>query len=81
MTHVPYKGGPQVVQDLLAGQIAAALNVVSNALPYLEKWIRSTDKDVMWVMKSNLAKNRMAELRGKLTVRSAPARRSGSRAK
>jgi tripartite-type tricarboxylate transporter receptor subunit TctC len=35
MTHVPYKGGPQVVQDLLAGQIAAALNVVSNALPHL----------------------------------------------
>ena len=36
MTHVPYKGGPPVVQDLLAGQIAAALNVVSNVLPHVE---------------------------------------------
>jgi tripartite-type tricarboxylate transporter receptor subunit TctC len=35
MTHVPYKGGPPVVQDLLAGQIAAALNVVSNVLPHV----------------------------------------------
>ena len=36
MTHVPYKGGPPVVQDLLAGQIAAALNVVSNVLPHVQ---------------------------------------------
>ena len=36
MTHVPYKGGPPLVQDLLAGQIAAALNVVSNVLPHVE---------------------------------------------
>src|SRR5262245_1303689 len=36
MTHVPYKGGPPVVQDLLAGQIAAALNVVSNVLPHIQ---------------------------------------------
>jgi tripartite-type tricarboxylate transporter receptor subunit TctC len=33
MTHVPYKGGPPVVQDLLAGQIAASIGVVSNVLP------------------------------------------------
>ena len=32
MIHVPYKGGPPVVQDLLAGQIAAAVSVVSNVL-------------------------------------------------
>jgi tripartite-type tricarboxylate transporter receptor subunit TctC len=32
MTHVPYKGGPPVVQDLLAGQIAATVSVVSNVL-------------------------------------------------
>ena len=32
MTHVPYKGGPPIVQDLLAGQIACSLTVVSNAL-------------------------------------------------
>jgi tripartite-type tricarboxylate transporter receptor subunit TctC len=32
MTHVPYKGGPPIVQDLLAGQIACSLTVISNAL-------------------------------------------------
>jgi tripartite-type tricarboxylate transporter receptor subunit TctC len=32
MTHVPYKGGPPVVQDLLAGQIASTVSVVSNVL-------------------------------------------------
>jgi len=33
---VPYKGGPPIVQDLLAGQIATALNVVSNVLPHVQ---------------------------------------------
>jgi tripartite-type tricarboxylate transporter receptor subunit TctC len=36
MIHVPYKGGPPVVQDLLAGQIAASVSVVSNALPHVQ---------------------------------------------
>ncbi|MBV8410912.1 MAG: hypothetical protein JOY64_25010, partial [Alphaproteobacteria bacterium] len=36
LTHVPYKGGPPVVQDLLAGQIAAAVSVVSNVLPHIQ---------------------------------------------
>ena len=36
MTNVPYKGGPPVVQDLLAGQLAAAVSVVSNVLPHVE---------------------------------------------
>jgi len=36
MTNVPYKGGPPVVQDLLAGQIAAAVSVVSNVLPHVQ---------------------------------------------
>jgi tripartite-type tricarboxylate transporter receptor subunit TctC len=36
MTNVAYKGGPPVVQDLLAGQIAAAPSVVSNVLPHIE---------------------------------------------
>src|SRR5262249_58110407 len=36
MTHVPYKGGPPVVQDLLAGQIASSMTVVSNALPIIQ---------------------------------------------
>jgi hypothetical protein len=30
--------------------------------PLMEKWLKSTDKDVAWVMKSNLAKARMASL-------------------
>ena len=33
MTHVPYKGAPPLVQDLLSGQIAASVIVVSNVLP------------------------------------------------
>jgi tripartite-type tricarboxylate transporter receptor subunit TctC len=36
MTHVPYKGGPPIVQDLLAGQIAASVSVVSNVLPQIQ---------------------------------------------
>jgi hypothetical protein len=68
-------------QALGYGWSVAAAAAPANALPYLEKWLRSTDRDVMWVMRSNLAKNRMAGLREKLTVRPAPARRSGSRAK
>jgi tripartite-type tricarboxylate transporter receptor subunit TctC len=36
MTHVPYKGGPPMVQDLLAGQIATGMSVVSNVLPQLQ---------------------------------------------
>jgi tripartite-type tricarboxylate transporter receptor subunit TctC len=36
MTHVPYKGAPPLVQDLLGGQIAASVNVVSNVLPHVQ---------------------------------------------
>ena len=36
MMHVPYKGGPPVVQDLLAGQIASSMTVASNALPNIQ---------------------------------------------
>jgi tripartite-type tricarboxylate transporter receptor subunit TctC len=36
MTHVPYKGAPPIVQDLLAGQIAAGIVVVSNVLPQVQ---------------------------------------------
>jgi len=68
-------------QALGYGWSVAAAAAPANATPYLEKWLRSTDRDVMWVMRSNLAKNRMAGLREKLTVRPAPARGSGSRAK
>ena len=38
-----------------------------NARPYLEKWMRSNDKDVVWVMTENLSKARMADLAGELS--------------
>jgi tripartite-type tricarboxylate transporter receptor subunit TctC len=34
--HVPYKGGAPAIQDVLGGQIAAAVNVISNALPHVQ---------------------------------------------
>ena len=34
--HVPYKGAPPAMQDLLAGQIAANVSVISTALPNIE---------------------------------------------
>lgn len=44
----------------------AAAAAPENARPYLEKWMRSKDKDVQWIMKSNLAKARMSSLRNEL---------------
>jgi tripartite-type tricarboxylate transporter receptor subunit TctC len=35
-THVPYKGAPPAMQDLLAGQVASNLSVLSNALPHVQ---------------------------------------------
>jgi tripartite-type tricarboxylate transporter receptor subunit TctC len=35
MTHVPYKGGAQAIQEVAAGQIAANIGVTSTALPYI----------------------------------------------
>jgi hypothetical protein len=40
----------------------AAASLPQEARPLLEKWIRSHDPDVVWVMKSNLGKTRMAAL-------------------
>jgi tripartite-type tricarboxylate transporter receptor subunit TctC len=34
--HVPYKGAAPAMQDLLAAQIPAAINVISNALPHIQ---------------------------------------------
>ena len=73
-------------QALGYGWSVAAAAAPQNAKPYLEKWLSSSDKDVAWVMKSNLGKARMSGLRKDLVkpakpARSAPARRSGSRAK
>ena len=33
--HVPYPGAPAAIQDLLAGQIAANISVIANALPHI----------------------------------------------
>jgi tripartite-type tricarboxylate transporter receptor subunit TctC len=34
LTHLPYKGGPAALQDLVAGQVAAMVSVLSNVLPH-----------------------------------------------
>jgi hypothetical protein len=44
----------------------AAAAAPENARTYFEKWLQSSDKDVTWVMKSNLGKARMAGLRNEL---------------
>jgi hypothetical protein len=53
-------------QALGYGWSVAAAAAPQNAKPYLEKWLRSPDKDVAWVMKSNLSKARMADIRDSL---------------
>lgn len=56
--------GFQVLRKALGyGWSVAAAAAPQNAKPYLEKWLRSTDKDVGWIMKSNMSKARMAPLR------------------
>jgi hypothetical protein len=46
-------------QTLGYGWSVAATAAPANARPYIEKWLRSKDKDVAWVMNSNLSKERM----------------------
>jgi hypothetical protein len=56
------------------GWSVAAAAAPENAWPYFEKWLLSRDKDVTWVMKTNLEKARMAGLReevARATVKSA----------
>jgi hypothetical protein len=67
-------------QALGYGWSVAAAAAPQNAKPYLEKWIRAHDKDVAWVMKTNLSKSRMAELRKNL-VGPAPKRRPAAKTK
>jgi hypothetical protein len=58
----------------------AAAAAPENGRPYFEKWMQSKDKDVAWVMKSNLAKARMAALRGDLSLpEAAPKRKAPAR--
>jgi hypothetical protein len=49
----------------------AAAAAPGNGRAYFEKWLRSPDKDVAWIMQSNLAKARVRELRE--TLAAAPA--------
>jgi hypothetical protein len=51
------------------GWSVAAAAAPQNAKPYFEKWLRSTDKDVEWVIKSNLSKSRMAGLAATLVAK------------
>ena len=51
------------------GWSVAAAAAPENAWPYFEKWLLSRDKDVAWVMKTNLEKARMAGLRGEIAKR------------
>lgn len=62
------------------GWSVAAAAAPQNAIPYFQKWLASTDKDVAWIMKSNLGKKRIASLVPALTATSARRSRSGSRA-
>jgi hypothetical protein len=48
------------------GWSVAAAAAPENAIPYIQKWMGSQDRDVVWIMKSNLAKSRMAPLLQKL---------------
>jgi hypothetical protein len=67
-------------QALGYGWSVAGAAAPDNAKPYLQKWMRSKDKDVAWITRSNLGKARMAPMRDAL-VKSARRSRSGSRAK
>jgi hypothetical protein len=53
-------------QALGYGWSVASAAAPANAVPYLEKWTRSTDRDVAWIMKTNLAKIRMSGVKEKL---------------
>lgn len=49
ITHVPYRGGPQVLQDLLSGEIQISFEAIGNALPMVRdgrlRALASTCKD------------------------------------
>ncbi len=67
-------------QALGYGWSVAAAAAPQNAKPYLEKWLRSSDKDVAWIMQTNLGKARMRELRESLLTPE-PKRRPPEKAK
>jgi hypothetical protein len=56
-------------QALGYGWSVAAVAAPENAWPYFEKWLLTKDKDVAWVMKTNLEKARLAGLRQEIATR------------
>jgi len=60
-------------QTLGYGWSVAAAAAPANARPYIEKWLPSKDKDVAWVMKSNLRKGRMAKVMSATPAKTKPA--------
>ncbi len=58
--------------------VAAAANPEA-ATPLLEKWLRSSDPDIAWVMKSNLGKARMNTLRKSLPPAATRSRKAASK--
>jgi hypothetical protein len=69
MDHRPDEGFRVLRLALGYGWSVAAAAAPENAWPYFEKWLRSRDKDVAWVMKTNLEKARMASLRAEISTR------------
>jgi len=67
-THRRDDGFQALRKALGYGWSVAAAAAPANAKPYLEKWIRSTDKDVAWIMKTNMSKARVADLRENLVA-------------
>jgi len=63
------------------GWSVAAAAAPENAWPYFEKWLRSKDRDVSWVMKTNLEKARMAGLRSEIPARATAQPKARTKAK
>jgi hypothetical protein len=66
-------------QTLGYGWSVAAAAAPANARPYIEKWLRSKDKDVAWVMSSNLSKDRMQEVMKATPTKPKPAAKPTTR--
>jgi hypothetical protein len=68
-------------QALGYGWSVAAAAAPENAWPYFEKWLLTRDKDVAWVMKTNLEKARLAGLRQEIATRATAKPKSKSKPK
>jgi hypothetical protein len=63
------------------GWSVAAAAAPENAWPYFEKWLLSKDRDVAWIMKTNLEKARMAGLRSEIPTRATAKPKAKAKAK